>query len=79
MFVKLTALCLAVAAGVGVVARPSESAGPPRHYVVQPGDTLWSIASRNASGDPREAVWRLQQRNDVDAGDLQPGDVLVLP
>ncbi len=79
MFVKLTLVCLLAAASVGAVARPSESAGPARHYTVQSGDTLWSIAAEHSSGDPRKAVWRLQQRNDVDAGGLQPGDVLVLP
>ena len=79
MFVKLIIVCLLAAAGVGAVAHPSESAGPARHYTVQPGDTLWSIAVKNGEGDPREAVWKLQQRNDVDAGSLQPGDVLLLP
>jgi LysM repeat protein len=79
MFVKLMIVCLLAAAGVGAIARPSESAGPPRYYTVQPGDTLWSIAQQHGSGDPREAVWELRQRNDVEAGSLQPGDVLVLP
>jgi hypothetical protein len=46
-------------------------------YVVQPGDTLWSIAERIAPGeDPRPVVAALRARNgDVD---LQPGDRLVV-
>lgn len=46
-------------------------------YVVQPGDTLWTIAERIAPGeDPRPVVDALKARNgDVD---LQPGDRLVV-
>jgi len=46
-------------------------------YVVQPGDTLWSIAERIAPGeDPRPVVAALRASNgDVD---LEPGDRLVV-
>lgn len=46
-------------------------------YVVQPGDTLWSIAQRIAPGeDPRPVVAALKAANgDVD---LEPGDRLVV-
>jgi len=46
-------------------------------YIVQPGDTLWSIAERIAPGeDPRPIVAALEARNgDVD---LEPGDRLVI-
>jgi hypothetical protein len=46
-------------------------------YVVQPGDTLWSIAQRIAPGeDPRPVVAALKAGNgDVD---LEPGDRLVV-
>jgi hypothetical protein len=46
-------------------------------YVVQPGDTLWTIAQRLAPGeDPRPIVEALRERNgDVE---LTPGDRLVV-
>jgi Tfp pilus assembly protein FimV len=46
-------------------------------YVVQPGDTLWSIAQRIAPGDdPRPIVAALKARNgDVD---LTPGERLIV-
>jgi hypothetical protein len=53
--------------------------GPERHYRVKPGDTLWSIAERSFSGDPREGVWELRERNTLESALLVPGQVLVLP
>jgi hypothetical protein len=46
-------------------------------YVVQPGDTLWSIAERIAPGDdPRPIVAELRKHNgDVE---LTPGERLVI-
>jgi hypothetical protein len=47
-------------------------------YVVRPGDTLWSIASRlQPSGDPRPLVAQLQ--NQLHGSTLEPGDRLLLP
>jgi LysM repeat protein len=60
-------------------ARPSSGAAPETRYVVEAGDTLWAIASARYEGDPREAVWRIQERNDLASPLLQPGQVLVLP
>ena len=48
-------------------------------YVVQPGDSLWSIARRVAPGqDPRPVVDRLIEANDVRGG-LQTGQELSIP
>jgi LysM repeat protein len=69
---------VAVAAWATFV-RPSESAGPERTYVVQPADTLWSIATEHYAGDPRAAIWRLRQRNGLEGPLLTPGQELVLP
>jgi LysM repeat protein len=47
-------------------------------YVVRPGDTLWSIASRlQPGGDPRVLVAKLERQ--VSAGTLEPGSRLMLP
>ena len=60
-------------------ARAAGGGGPDVRYVVQPGDTLWSIAAARWEGDPREGVWRLQERNSLAGANLTPGMVLYLP
>ncbi len=47
-------------------------------YIVQPGDTMWSIAERlDPTGDPRAVVSALEAQ--VGSDDLQPGQQLRLP
>jgi nucleoid-associated protein YgaU len=48
--------------------------------VVQPGDTLWSIAGDAAgTADVREVVDRIQELNGLQGTVLMPGQVLRLP
>lgn len=48
--------------------------------VVQPGDTLWSIASSlGGAGDVRALIDEIQALNDLPGGDLVPGQMLLLP
>jgi nucleoid-associated protein YgaU len=75
---SLVVLALLLALALSL-ARPSQGAGAETSYVVQAGDTLWSIASTRYSGDPRKSVWRIEQRNGLTGRVLQPGTVLVLP
>ena len=75
VFVALTILALVV----GVAARPSGGAGEARVYIVRPADTLWSIAVSHYAGDPREGVWKLEQRNHLRSPTVVPGQALVLP
>ena len=79
MFARLMILVVSVALVVGYFARPSGGAGGESRYVVRPSDTLWSIAASHYAGDPRAAVWKLQQRNDLSSTTLLPGQTLVLP
>ena len=79
MFAKLLLIVTLLTVAVAVVARASSGHGSAERYVVRPADTLWSIASRHYSGDPREAVWRIQQRNHLSGALLRPGEVIVLP
>jgi LysM repeat protein len=79
MFGKLLILLCVAALAVGLVARSSSGAGPKRIYLVRPGDTLWSVAERTYSGDPRQGVWELQQRNHLASATIVPGERLVLP
>jgi LysM repeat protein len=79
VFARLAILTLAIAFVVGLAARPSGSAGRPASYVVKPTDTLWSIATKHYAGDPREGIWKLQQRNHLRGTTLVPGQRLILP
>jgi LysM domain-containing protein len=61
----------------GAPASAPEGVPVPISYVVEPGDTLWSIARRvQPVGDPRALVARLE----VVAGgaEVRPGQVLIL-
>jgi LysM repeat protein len=50
-----------------------------RAYVVRQGDTLWSIARHvSPNADPRPVVDALAADNGISAGDLLPGQVLVV-
>ncbi|MBD0338931.1 MAG: LysM peptidoglycan-binding domain-containing protein [Thermoleophilia bacterium] len=79
MFVRILTLALVVLVAWAVLARTSEGAGPERSYVVQPGDTLWTIAADNYAGDPRAGIWEIRQRNGLPGSLIQPGQRLVLP
>jgi nucleoid-associated protein YgaU len=76
----IVVLVVAVVVLGAAVARPSSGAGGETRHVVQPGETLWEIATATYEGDPREAIWRIEQRNGVEGGvALAPGTVLYLP
>ena len=78
MFARVAVVVGLLALAVAYSARSSISAGHEQTYVVRVGDTVWSIAASHYGGDPREAVWRLQDRNHI--GTLvRPGERLVLP
>ena len=79
MFGKLLILVCVATLAVGLAARGSSGAGPKRTYVVRPGDTLWSVAEHTYSGDPRQGVWDLQQRNHLASATIVPGERLVVP
>ena len=65
LFVRIALLLIAAAFAVAVAARQSSGAAPAERYVVQPGDTLWSIASSHYAGDPRDAIWNIERVPDL--------------
>jgi hypothetical protein len=66
-----------VAASTGEAATP---AGPAPTVVVQPGDTLWSIAARYVPGpDPFGTIERIRQLNGLDGYTVHAGQRLQLP
>jgi Tfp pilus assembly protein FimV len=84
MRARLFAVVLVVVASLVVVPGLARGDGPERPaqritYVVEPGDTLWSIARRVAPGrDPRPVVDGLIRANDLRAR-LQAGQELSIP
>jgi hypothetical protein len=62
-----------------VLARDTGAGSNPRYHTVRPGETLWSIATVAYGGDPREGVWRLQERNGLEGATIVPGQRLLLP
>jgi len=79
MFGKFAIVLCIAALAVGLAARGSNGAGPKRTYVVKAGDTLWTVAEHAYAGDPREGVWKLEQRNHLGSATIVPGEKLVLP
>ena len=79
MFVKALSVLFLVVLVAAVITRQSSGSGPSTPYVVRPHDTLWSISVAHYAGDPREGVWKLEQRNHVQDGLIRPGQRLVLP
>jgi hypothetical protein len=54
--------------------------GPAPTVVVQPHDTLWSIATRTSPRrDPYAAVAEIQRLNNIDGYVVHPGETLILP
>jgi hypothetical protein len=81
-FLLSVGLAFSLPAAAGAVRSDAGSVSPveARQYVVAPGDTLWGIATLVDPGrDPRAVVDQIERENAVDAGSLQPGQVLVLP
>ena len=44
-------------------------------YKVQPGDTLWGIASRFDG----LSIWKLKEMNNLDSDNLKPGMEIIIP
>ncbi len=68
---------LLLPSGVGA----GDEAHPTRVHVIQPGETLWSIAGQHtpAGGDVRATVYALKQMNGLQGGAIRAGAELVVP
>lgn len=71
---------LALVVAIGLRSAPDSTASaPPVAYVVQPGDTLWSIADAGTAGDPRDRLADIRELNDLDDAHIVAGQTLLLP
>jgi hypothetical protein len=70
-------LGLAFVAATGSLA--NDHAEPTRVVTVQPGQTLWDIASQSSTGDVRSTMAHLEALNHLDSTTLQVGQHLRVP
>ncbi|HVE63409.1 MAG TPA: LysM peptidoglycan-binding domain-containing protein [Mycobacteriales bacterium] len=76
----LTLLAFSLGRSTTSDASRGKASTPRPTTVVQPGDTLWSIARRvSPDGDPRVTVSRLSSLNDLGGRPIQAGQRLTLP
>jgi LysM repeat protein len=72
-------LALSVSLGLAVVAHGGTASQDPT-VVVQPGDSLWSIAAqRYPSDDVRARVDDIEQANGLKGPVIEAGEILKLP
>lgn len=82
---RLAALAFLVGLILGVLvpkilaADSSIQARQPHIHVISKGETLWSLASRYGSGDPREFIHDVRVLNGLKGPTIFPGQELVLP
>jgi LysM repeat protein len=79
---RASALSLVVCLFVlGLLVLPGISSGahPPRTHVVQPGETLWSIAGDAYGGDAQSHVEAIAHASHLESALIVPGEHLVLP
>lgn len=88
LFLAASSLLAGVVIGSGQWAGAADGSGPAAApsgpatavVVVQPGESLWSIAQAVAPGaDPRETVLRLRELNGMADAVVVPGQSLVVP
>ncbi|MBV8080087.1 MAG: LysM peptidoglycan-binding domain-containing protein [Actinobacteria bacterium] len=79
MFAKVAILATVALVGWAVFARPTGAHGQRVFYRVRAYDTLWTIAASHYAGDPRSAIWQIEQANKLADTTIHPGEVLLLP
>ncbi|GAA4246708.1 hypothetical protein GCM10022255_019450 [Dactylosporangium darangshiense] len=82
--VVLFTFLLGVAGGLAsLAAAPGQAADPPGPaptVIVQPGDTLWGIATRHSGRQGRDAtVEDIRRLNHLDGYSIDAGQRLILP
>jgi len=91
VMLTISVVCLLIVLAVGAVAvtgklmtKQSFVLNPGKEYayaqvVVEPGDTLWSIARTQVPDeDPRDVVGAMRVLNQLESADIFPGQVLTV-
>lgn len=78
--VLLAAVC-AVFLLIGGAADAGEPDAPPIEYVVNVGDTLWSIAGVHlpSGGDVRSLIYEIRDLSGLESSLIRPGQILLIP
>jgi LysM repeat protein len=78
---RLTALFAASAAAYLLYAGAGAAQPPSDYHAVEPGDTLWRIATEHypPAEDPREKVEEIRLQNELEGYEIYPGALLELP
>jgi nucleoid-associated protein YgaU len=75
----LAGAVLALSFGLAKVAEGGAQGGYAT-VMVEPGDTLWAIASSRYPGsDVRARIWQIEQINHLSGETLQPGETIQVP
>lgn len=73
-------LIAGLAAALSTAARAAARGGPAQVAVVQPGDTLWSVAARSRpSDDPYAVIEQIRTLNGLADYTIHPGQELTMP
>jgi LysM repeat protein len=73
-------VALVVVAVLAPASRAADPSGPAQIAVVQPGDSLWSIAERHLAGyDTISAVEEIRRLNRLDGYTVHAGQRLAVP
>ena len=72
-------LCLILIAAIGISCR-ADVQTERFEYIVNPGDTLWDIATEYApkGTDKREYIFNIKKDNGLERSDIYPGMVLEI-
>ena len=83
IFILITVLMITFAGYSLLNSGKAEAAAPARYakVVIQENDTLWEIASayNPDATDVRDIIYEIYDFNNIDANNLQPGDVAFVP
>jgi LysM repeat protein len=82
--VRLSVLLTTVSIVFLLIGGAAEAGGPPPptvQYVVEPGDTLWEIASGHtgAGEDVRAVIAQIIELSSAEGSTIHPGQVLQIP